>query len=187
MHQAILNLPDSNSTEAAGRIVAPLLEPGMVVGLSGDLGAGKTTFVRGVLRAMDISGPVKSPTYTLVEPYTVSSLYLYHFDFYRLQDPYEWEAAGFRDYFGAHSICLIEWPERVRGLAPPADLSIVLRIAGSGRLCMATASSERAEPCVAALARFGAALSPQLVPPLPPPSAPPVSASGSNGGASSAG
>jgi tRNA threonylcarbamoyladenosine biosynthesis protein TsaE len=184
MHQAILNLPDPAATEAAGRAVAPTLAPGMVVALSGDLGAGKTTFVRGVLRAMDITGPVKSPTYTLVEPYEFSSLYLYHFDFYRLQDPQEWEAAGFREYFGKHSICLIEWPERAQGLAPAADLSIALQIADSGRLCTATASSERAEPCIAALARFGAT--------LPPPSPVPLtsrsrSQSPSSGGASSTG
>ena len=74
-------LPDAESTEAVGRALAPTLAGGMIVTLSGDLGAGKTTLVRGVLRALDIRGPVKSPTYTLVEPYAVSSLYLYHFDF----------------------------------------------------------------------------------------------------------
>jgi tRNA threonylcarbamoyladenosine biosynthesis protein TsaE len=106
MHTLILNLPDAPATEAAGRALAPALKAGMVVTLSGDLGAGKTTLVRGVLRAMDIAWPIKSPTYTLVEPYTVSSLYLYHFDFYRLRDPEEWEAAGYREYFGNNSICL---------------------------------------------------------------------------------
>jgi len=172
MHQAILNLPDAAATEAAGRAIAPALAPGMVVTLSGDLGAGKTTFVRGVLRGMDITGPVKSPTYTLVEPYTVSSLYLYHFDFYRLKDPEEWETAGFRDYFGNHAICLIEWPERVRALLPSVDLAIALQIADAGRICTATAVSERAEPCIAALARFGST---------------PNCASVSNAGGSSAG
>ncbi|MEO8136278.1 MAG: tRNA (adenosine(37)-N6)-threonylcarbamoyltransferase complex ATPase subunit type 1 TsaE, partial [Betaproteobacteria bacterium] len=111
MHNRILSLPDAAATEAAGRALGGVLQPGMVVTLSGDLGAGKTTFVRGVLRAFDIKGPVKSPTYTLVEPYAVSSLYLYHFDFYRLTDPEEWEAAGFREYFRNDAICLVEWPE----------------------------------------------------------------------------
>jgi tRNA threonylcarbamoyladenosine biosynthesis protein TsaE len=160
MHQAILNLQDAAATEAAGRAIAPLLKPGMVVTLSGDLGAGKTTFVRGVLRGLDISGPVKSPTYTLVEPYAVSSLYLYHFDFYRLRDPQEWEAAGFREYFGKQSICLIEWPERVRALLPAIDLQILLEISDPGRRCIVTASSEQAEPCIDALAHLAAALSP---------------------------
>ena len=136
----------------------------MIVTLSGDLGAGKTTLVRGVLRGVDISGPVKSPTYTLVEPYVVSSLYLYHFDFYRLKDPEEWEAAGFREYFGEHAICLVEWPERVHGLVPRADLELLLRIADPGRILIATALTERADPCVDALSR----LNPGAAPPPPP-------------------
>ncbi len=126
----------------------------MVVTLAGDLGAGKTTLVRGVLRAFDIQGPVKSPTYTLVEPYAVSSLYLYHFDFYRLTDPEEWEAAGFREYFRDDAICLAEWPERAGSLLPRADLNLQLEVVDAGRRCVATALSERAEPCLAALQSF---------------------------------
>ncbi len=126
----------------------------MVVTLSGDLGAGKTTLVRGVLRGLDIEGPVKSPTYTLVEPYTVSSLYLYHFDFYRLREPEEWEAAGFREYFRNDAICLIEWPERAGDLLPAADLHIVLEVIDAGRRCAVSAQSARAEPCLPALAPF---------------------------------
>jgi tRNA threonylcarbamoyladenosine biosynthesis protein TsaE len=154
MHTVILSLPDPAATEAVGRAIAPLLVPGMVVTLAGDLGAGKTTLVRGVLRAMHISGPVKSPTYTLVEPYTVSSLYLYHFDFYRLSDPEEWEAAGFREYFRDDAICLIEWPERAGSLLPAADLHIALEVQDAGRRCTVTARSQRAEACLAALSSF---------------------------------
>ena len=157
MHPLILSLPDAAATEAAGRALAPTLLPGMVVTLSGDLGAGKTTLVRGVLRGLDISGPVKSPTYTLVEPYTVSSLYLYHFDFYRLREPAEWEAAGFREYFRNDAICVIEWPERAGDLLPAADLQIVLEVIDAGRRCTVSARSARAESCLAALASFAPA------------------------------
>ena len=158
MHTLILELPDAAATEAVGRACAPALVPGMVVTLSGDLGAGKTTLVRGVLRGLDISGPVKSPTYTLVEPYAISSLYLYHFDFYRLGEPEEWEAAGFREYFRDDAICLIEWPERAGAFLPPADLQIVLEITDDGRRCTVTALSARAEACLTAIAHRGTAV-----------------------------
>lgn len=158
MHTLLLNLSDAAATEAVGRALAPALRPGMIVTLSGDLGSGKTTLVRGVLRGFDIGGPVKSPTYTLVEPYTVSSLYLYHFDFYRLHEPQEWEAAGFREYFRNDAICLIEWPERAGDLLPAGDLRIVLEVIDAGRRCSVTAQGERADPCLAALAPFAPAL-----------------------------
>jgi tRNA threonylcarbamoyladenosine biosynthesis protein TsaE len=151
LHHAILELPDAAATERAGRTLAQALRPGMVVALSGELGTGKTTLVRGVLRGFDIQGAVKSPTYTLVEPYNVSKIYLYHFDFYRLKDPQEWEAAGFREYFRDDSICLIEWPERVAGLLPVPDLELQLQFEQAGRRLVATANGTRAEPCLAAL------------------------------------
>jgi tRNA threonylcarbamoyladenosine biosynthesis protein TsaE len=126
----------------------------MVVTLHGDLGAGKTTVVRGALRALGWTGPVKSPTYTLVEHYPFSSLYFYHFDFYRFADPSEWETAGLADHFRDDAVCLVEWPERVAGLLPPADLDIVLEHPASGAvgrelsLSAATANGER---CLAAI------------------------------------
>lgn len=103
------------------------------VHLSGPLGAGKTTLVRGIVHGLGIEGPVKSPTYTLVEPYTRGAIKLYHFDLYRLADGEELEFLGARDAFAEHALCLIEWPERGGDWLPPADLHVHLSIAGTGR------------------------------------------------------
>ena len=148
---------DAAATEAAGASLAPLLAGGMIVTLSGDLGAGKTTFARGLLRALGWTGSVKSPTYTLVEHYPFSSLYLYHFDFYRFNDPEEWETAGLADCFSATAACLVEWPERVAGLLPPADLAVTLlhhapNEASEGRRCVLEARTEVGERCLNAIA-----------------------------------
>ena len=136
--------------------MAPALAGGMIVTLSGDLGAGKTTLVRGCLRALGWAGPVKSPTYTLVEHYPLSSLYFYHFDFYRLTDPGEWETAGFADCFRDDAVCVVEWPERVAGLLPPADLAVTLvhpqRADEGGRHCTLEARTKAGERCLSAMA-----------------------------------
>ena len=141
-------LPDEASTLAFGAALARVLVPGLTIYLVGDLGAGKTTLTRGVLRGLGYGGKVKSPTYTLVELYTVSSLYLYHFDFYRFADPQEWEEAGFRDYFNAQSICLVEWPEKAGDLLPIPDLKIELAIQEHGRLLQARAETEVGRQCL---------------------------------------
>jgi len=104
-----------------------------VLHLRGDLGAGKTTLVRGLLRGLGHTGRVKSPTYTLVEPYELSSLHFYHFDFYRLKNKEEWEQAGFREYFDGRALCAVEWPERAHGLLAPPDLEIELRFESDRR------------------------------------------------------
>lgn len=146
-----LNLPDEVATSALGCELAPLLAPGMVVWLDGDLGAGKTTLVRALLRGLGNTGPVKSPTYTLVEVYVISSLYLYHFDFYRFESPEEFLDAGFDEYFNDASVCLVEWPERAEGCVPPADLRLRLYHAGVGRLLEALADSPKGQACLNAL------------------------------------
>lgn len=127
----------------------------MIVTLSGDLGTGKTTLVRGVLRALGWTGPVKSPTYTLVEHYATSRLYFYHFDFYRLDDPDEWETAGFADYFSGGAACMVEWPERVGGYLPRPDLALELAYAANdaphGRELALHAYSPAGERCLSAV------------------------------------
>ena len=128
MPPKLLDLPDAAATEAAGRCAAGALGGGMVITLSGDLGAGKTTLVRGILRGLGWTGAVKSPSYTLVEYYLFSNLYFYHFDFYRFAEPDEWETAGLAECFRNDSVCVVEWPERVGGMLPTADLEIVLTL-----------------------------------------------------------
>ena len=126
-------MPDAAATEALGAALAPGALPGRVLHLRGDLGSGKTTVVRGLLRALGYAGRVRSPTYTLVEPYALSRLHLYHFDLYRLKNENEWRESGFQEYFDADSVCAVEWPERAGGLLPPPDLDVRLEVAGSGR------------------------------------------------------
>ena len=148
------HLPDEAATAALGRELAPLLRPGLVVWLDGDLGAGKTTLARALLRGLGHTGPVKSPTYTLVEVYVVSSIYLYHFDFYRFNEPEEFEDAGLGEYFRSDAICLVEWPEKAVGYVPSADLAVEFRFAEGvedGRLLELHARSEAGRKCLSAL------------------------------------
>ncbi len=135
-------------TLALGAELAPALAPGLVIYLIGDLGAGKTTLARGVLRGLGYPGKVKSPTYTLVEVYKLSRLYLYHFDFYRFSDPRELDEAGFREHFNAGSICLVEWPEKAAEHLPAADVKIVMQVDGSGRRIDIFADTEAGRLCI---------------------------------------
>src|SRR5690349_6810685 len=125
----------------------------MVVYLEGDLGSGKTTLVRALLRALGHTGPVKSPTYSLVEVYVISSLYFYHFDFYRFESPEEFLDAGLGEYFNDASICLVEWPEKAQGCAPPADLRCLFETIGTGRRVTLKADSAAGALCVSQLLR----------------------------------
>jgi tRNA threonylcarbamoyladenosine biosynthesis protein TsaE len=149
-------LPDAGATERAGAAIARALTPGMIVTLSGDLGTGKTTLARGVLRGLGWTGAVKSPTYALVEHYPLSNLYLYHFDFYRFENAAEWDDSGAAEAFGPDTVCLVEWPERVAQRLPEADVAIALALpagAAAGRRLNAVATTASGERCLTALAK----------------------------------
>jgi tRNA threonylcarbamoyladenosine biosynthesis protein TsaE len=134
-----LKLPDEKATLRLGGALAAGMAPGRVLHLRGELGAGKTTLARGLLRGLGHRGRVKSPTYTLVEPYTLSRLNLYHFDFYRFSDKAEWLNSGFRDYFNPDAACIVEWPERAGDLLAAPDLEVRLEMAGEARQALVEA------------------------------------------------
>ena len=148
-----LHLPDEDATVALAHHLAPLLcgrhpatttyGPGGRIHLRGDLGAGKTSLVRAILRACGVTGRVKSPSYALLESYNVSNLYFYHFDFYRFSDAREWLDAGFRELMSESAVVLIEWPEKAGDILSPPDLDIFLEYAGTGRNAYLSAHSEK--------------------------------------------
>lgn len=132
---------------AIGQQLAKIIKKGMVIYLTGDLGAGKTTLTRGFLQGLGHKGTVKSPTYTLVESYEFADVTVYHFDLYRLQDPEELELLGIRDYFNAQSIVLVEWPSRGEPLLPQADLRIDIQLhPPQGRILSLTAHNPVIQP-----------------------------------------
>ncbi len=145
MNKVVEQLADAEATVAFGERLAEAAAGQGVIYLLGDLGAGKTTLSRGVLRGYGYQGAVKSPTYTLVEPYELEQVCLYHFDLYRLGDPEELEFLGVRDYFGAHSLCLVEWPQQGEGFLPAADLEVALEVVGTQRQVVVRALSVRGD------------------------------------------
>ena len=153
---ATLGLADESATARCGQALAHWLAAntdhlqrhGFTLWLSGDLGAGKTTLVRALLRALGVQGPVKSPTFSLLEPYVVSSLNFYHFDFYRFSEAAEFDVAGFREMFGPASVCAIEWPERAQGRLPTPDLSVALEVRDDGRSAHCAARSHAGAICL---------------------------------------
>lgn len=142
------HLTEEAATLNFGATFSEILHPGLIIFLNGDLGAGKTTLTRGILRKMGYNGIVKSPTYNLVELYKFSRLYFYHFDFYRFNDPNEWEEAGFREYFNADSICIVEWPEKAGKLLPVADIQLSIHIVELGRNIEIYAPTEAGKRCL---------------------------------------
>lgn len=146
-----LYLPDADAQTALGARLAGFLPSRLMVTLEGDLGTGKTTLVRGILRGLGHAGPVRSPTFTLVEPYELDRARIYHMDLYRLSDPEELEYLGLRDMAGEEAVLLVEWPERGAGALPPVDLAIDLDYQPPGRRAVLTARSETGARLVAAL------------------------------------
>lgn len=148
-------LADEAATQALGKSLAPCLRPGLSIHLHGDLGAGKTALTRAILHAAGHQGHVKSPTYTLVEPYQITVkqqlLKFLHFDLYRMLSAEEFLEAGFREEFNDSNVCVVEWPEKAGDLLPPPDLHIFLSIAGNGRKVELQALSDKGNECLALL------------------------------------
>jgi len=138
-----ITLLNEQETELLGSELWRILPEKCLVFLNGDLGAGKTTLTRGVLRAAGHKGAVKSPTYTLVEEYTVENRLLFHFDLYRVKDPEELEWIGIRDYLEQQSLCFIEWAELGQGFLPEADIELSIETEGEGRVVSIKVLSEK--------------------------------------------
>lgn len=148
-----------NFGQCLGRAAQTAMAEGLVVFLAGDLGAGKTTLSRGVLQAFGHLGAVKSPTYTLVEPYELPQGNIYHFDLYRLGDPEELEYMGIRDYFSPGHLCLVEWPARGEGYLPKAHLQLEVSVAGRGREVRVVADGEQGAAVLSQLQTIASQLS----------------------------
>lgn len=151
MAQFQCELKDEAATLMLAQRVAQYVTGGQTMFLHGSLGAGKTTFSRGLINALGHSGTVKSPTYTLVEPYQLAALKVYHFDLYRLRDAEELEFMGIRDYFRNDSLCLIEWPEQGQGYLPVADLDIHLTFKSEHRSVSINANTPAGATIIKAL------------------------------------
>lgn len=149
------SLDSEAATINLGRLLAPALDATGVIFLSGGLGAGKTTLCRGLLRGLGYDGAVKSPTFTLVEPYELERGSVYHFDLYRLAHPDELDYLGAEDYFAAEALCLIEWPERGAGFLPTPDLELTLTVTSeASRQLQLRAQTLKGERAMARLAQW---------------------------------
>ncbi|KAF1042053.1 MAG: tRNA threonylcarbamoyladenosine biosynthesis protein TsaE [Herbaspirillum frisingense] len=155
MQRIQLHLPDEAATIKLGADLAQVLAPGLALYLHGDLGAGKTALTRALLHAAGHQGRVKSPTYTLAEPYEVKiadrMVTVIHFDLYRMGSPEEFLDAGFREHFNENSICIVEWPEKGDTVLPPPDIHVSLMLAQHGRDVELRALSDKGHQCLARL------------------------------------
>ena len=146
------HLADEAATDALGAALATALRPGLVIYLHGDLGAGKTALTRALLHAAGHQGKVKSPTYTLSEPYRIGldgeQVNLIHYDLYRMSSPEEFLDAGFREDFDGSNICVVEWPEKGEPVLPPPDVRVLLTVSGHGRAVELLALSEQGLLCL---------------------------------------
>ena len=149
--ESSFNIDDEESMVAFGGKLAEALVPLLIITLNGDLGAGKTTLSRGVLHGLGHHGAVKSPTYTIVEPYELDIGSVYHFDLYRVNDPQELDYIGFSDYLDQGALSLIEWPERGEGYLAAADMSIEIGHLTQGRCVSVLALSDKGSHVLAGL------------------------------------
>ena len=155
-----LFVPDAGAMDALGIQLSDPASWRGVVWLQGDLGAGKTTLVRSLLRGLGYAGRVKSPTYTLLEPYELDDRMVYHLDLYRLAAPDELEWLGIRDLLTDNDLLLVEWPERGQGVLPEPDLDLVIAYAGEGRRLSARVTTERGARMLASLSLPGMEITP---------------------------
>lgn len=151
MNEIELFLESDRDTINFGRQLSQLISAPFTLYLTGELGAGKTTMSRGIIQSMGHQGAVKSPTYTLVEPYEFDKHNVYHFDLYRLSDPEELEYMGIRDYFNDKSICIIEWPDKGLDFLPKADLKLNLAYVGHSRVLTICANTKKGVTLLAKL------------------------------------
>ncbi|HHW64703.1 MAG TPA: tRNA (adenosine(37)-N6)-threonylcarbamoyltransferase complex ATPase subunit type 1 TsaE [Rhodocyclaceae bacterium] len=147
------HLADEKDTETLGSALSTVLLPGLQIWLEGNLGTGKTTLTRGVLRGLGYEGKVKSPTYTLIEPYVVSRLDLYHFDFYRFNSPDEYLDAGLDEYFEGQGVCMVEWPDKALPYLPSPDVEVRLEASENGRFVEIGGNTEAGRTCVIGLVK----------------------------------
>ena len=141
----LVDLLDEQMTLQVAKRFASIISSPLVIGFSGEIGAGKTTFIRAMLRALGIEGGIKSPTYALVESYMINNLHIHHFDLYRIQEEVELEFLGFRDYITNEALCCIEWPERVQCSLDCIDIHLSLTTKGLGREMQIIAKSPRGQ------------------------------------------